>query len=171
MCAIINAAELLLYIFAFKETLYVGREDREEKTTFLHKIVPQRIPGSRLRPKDFWAPFVFIQSPAVVLLAIAYGCSFGFASVGLANIVPTAFGAFYGFGTIQDGLVFISVLIGVVLGEQAAGPVSDLIMKRYVKKCRIAGKPIRLEHRLIGAIPGYIIVPAGLIIFGVCLQQ
>lgn len=149
----------------------MAREDRVNKTTFLHKIIPQRIPGSRLRPKDFWATFVFIQSPVVVLCALAYGFSFGFASVGLANIIPSAFGTFYGFGTVQDGLVFISVLIGVVLGEQASGPVSDLIMKRHVKKCRATGKPVRLEHRLIGALPGYIFVPAGLIIFGVCLQR
>lgn len=175
LCAIINAAELLAYIFTFHETLWVPSEDEMSEvakgSNVPYRQTPRRIPGSTLKFWDFFAPFVFIQSPSVVICALAYGITFGVTLVGLTNIEPIAFGAFYGFKTTQDGLVFLAVLVGAVIGEQAAGPLSDVVMKRHLKKARETGGPARYEHRLIAALSGYVIVPAGLIIFGVTLQK
>ncbi|KAH8805080.1 major facilitator superfamily domain-containing protein [Xylogone sp. PMI_703] len=170
LCAIINGAELLAYIFTFHETLWIPKENGQSSLS-TKSIIPRRVPGSTLNFWDFFAPFVFIQSPVVVICALAYSVTFGVTLVGLTNIEPLAFGAFYGFKTTQDGLVFLSVLVGAVIGEQAAGPLSDIVMKRHVKKCRETGRSPRYEHRLISVLSGYVIVPAGLIIFGVTLQK
>ncbi|OBT51795.1 hypothetical protein VE04_08105, partial [Pseudogymnoascus sp. 24MN13] len=122
LCAIINAVELIAYVFLFQETLYTSSES---KGLSFSKIIPGRVPGSSLAFWKILSPFVFIQSPVVVICAFAYGISFGTALVGLTNIEPLAFGAFYGFKTTQNGLVFLSVLVGAVIGEQAAGRLSD----------------------------------------------
>lgn len=173
LCAIINAAELVAYVFTFSETLWVP-EDSEplpKPSTWLAKLIPRRVPGSTLAFMDFSAPLIFIQSPVIVICALAYGATFGVVLVGLTNIEPIAFGNFYRFKTTQDGLVFLSVLVGAVIGELAAGPLSDAVMKRHLRHCHETGKPGRYEHRLIAALTGYVLVPAGLVIFGVTLEK
>jgi MFS family permease len=173
LCAIINAVELVAYVFTFSETLWVPKECEQQSnpTTWLSKFTPRRVPNSTLTVRDFTAPLVFIQSPVVVICALAYGVTFGVVLVGLTNIEPIAFGDFYGFKTTQDGLVFISVLVGALIGELAAGPLSDAVMKRHLSQSREMGKPGRYEHRLMAALTGYVLVPAGLIIFGTTLEK
>lgn len=137
LCAMINAAELLAYVFTFSDTLWVPERSKQlpKPSTWLTKVIPQRVPGSTLGFMDFSAPLIFIQSPVIVVCALAYGATFGVVLVGLTNIEPIAFGEFYGFKTTQDGLVFLSVLVGAVIGELAAGPLSDAVMKRHLKQC------------------------------------
>jgi MFS family permease len=176
LCAIINAAELVAYVLTFDETLWVPVESEQQstgtpRTGILAKFIPHRLSGSSLAPWEFFGPFVFIQSPVVVICALAYGVSFGTVLVGLTNIEPLAFGDFYKFGATQDGLVFLSVLIGAVIGELAAGRLSDTVMKRHLQKSREIGKEGRYEHRLLAVLSGYFFVPAGLIIFGVTLEK
>jgi MFS family permease len=166
LCAIINGAELVLYVFTFRETASV-----EGLETGSLSWIPRAMPGRRLRLQQFWKPCLFVQSPAIVISAFAYGITFGFSLVGLTNIEPLAFGALYDFGTVQNGLVFLSVLVGAVIGEQVSGPLSDAIMKRYIKRCEQQDKVFRYEHRLIAAIPGYFLSPVGLIIYGVTLHE
>ena len=101
-----------------------------------------------------------MQSPVIVLCALSYAASFALASVGTVTFVPVAFGDRYGFDSVQDGLTYISILVGVLLGEQAAGRVSDRIVR---------GK--NMEHRLTAALPGFVLVPAGLVLFGVGLKS
>lgn len=169
LSAIITGAEFVAYIFTFDETSYAARQVDGKDHKFTASLV-HRVPSSRLGPQAFLAPLLFFQSPAAVLCAFAYGISFGLASVGTAVIIPQVFGGSYDFGVAQTGLVYIAALVGVLIGEQAAGPVSDVIMKRHVKACKMANTPVRPEYRLWAAVPGYILVPAGLIIFGVTLQ-
>lgn len=176
LCAIINAIELVAYIFTFQETLWVPKKSEQPSNVssgagILCKVIPRRVPGSTLTAWDFFAPFVFIQSPVVVICALAYGVTFGVVLVGLTNIEPLAFGDTYGFETTQDGLVFLSVLVGAVIGELAAGPLSDAVMKRHLRQCYETGKLSRYEHRLIAVLTGYVLVPVGLVIFGVTLEK
>jgi multidrug resistance protein len=169
LCAIINGAELIGYFFTFKETLW---PDQKEKPALLvARIFPWPISGKRLRGRDFFEPLLLFQSPVVLICAMAYSVSFAVASVGLLTIEPIAFERFYGFGTTQDGLVLLSVLIGAIIGEQAAGPLSDLVMKRHAVVRARKGKEIRLEHRLVAALSGYVLLPVGLIIYGVTLEK
>lgn len=170
LSAIITGAEFITYIFTFHETSYAARLVADKDNRFPRSLLP-RVPGSSLSLRAFLAPLLFFQSPAVVISAFAYGVSFGLASVGTAVIIPSAFGGSYDFGVTQTGLVYIAALVGVLIGEQAAGPVSDLIMKRHARACKIAKTPMRHEYRLWAALPGYILVPIGLVIFGVTLQK
>lgn len=91
---------------------------------------------------------IIVYAPHAVIFALAYGISFRLASVGTAVIIPQVFGGSYYFGVAQVGLVYIAALVGVFVGEQAAGPVSDVIIKRHVKACKTANTPVRLEYRL-----------------------
>lgn len=167
LCAIINGAEFVAYLFLFRETAWVEGMASPRRLTW----IPRCLPGRRLRARVFAYPLLFVQSPAILIIAFAYGVTFGFALVGLTNIEPLAFGAFYGFGTVQNGLVFLSVLVGAVIGEQVSGPFSDALMRRYVKRCQQNGKNFRFEHRLVAAIPGYFLAPIGLLIFGITLHE
>ena len=129
--------------------------------------------GTRIESSSLgiFGPFVCIQSPVVVICALAYGVSFGTVFVRLTNIKLLAIGDFYGFGATQDGLVFLSVLVGAVLGKLAARRLSDIVIKRHLKRCREIGKEGRYEHRLLSVLSGYFLVPAGLVIFGVTLEK
>lgn len=169
LCAIINGAELVGYFFTLKETL--SPNQKEKPALPLTRILPWPISGKRLRIRDFFAPLLLSQSPVILICAMAYSVSFAVASVGLITIEPIAFGKFYGFGTTQDGLVFLSILIGAIIGEQAAGPLSDFVMKRHEEDSRRRGTNARFEHRLIAALSGYILLPVGLIIYGVTLEK
>lgn len=140
--AIMNGVQCLLYTFTFRETMY---------TPVKSKI---------------WAPLLFLQSPAVVLSAVSYAVCFGITSVGLANIVPIAFGHFYGFGPLGDGLSFIAILVGVIIGEQFAGRLSDAMMRKVAQRA-----DWQLEYRLRALLPGFILLPAGIVMFGVSLGR
>jgi hypothetical protein len=149
--------ELLLYIFTFRETLY-----RPNASKFALK----RVPGSSLSLGTFLSPLLFLASPTTAICALTYGIGFGFTSVGMSVIVPDAFSRFYGFDATQQGLVFIAVLVGVVIGEQAAGPVSDWVMSHAPDT-----PPPKFERRLIALFPGYVLIPSGMVVFGVCLEN
>lgn len=172
LSAIITGVQLLAYVFTYRETLYTAQQPCDKGAGgFASKYLPRRVPGSDLGVGTFLSPLLFFQSPVVLVCALAYGVSFGTIGVGMAVIIPSAFGEFYGFGISQDGYVYVAVLIGVFIGEQAAGPVSDLVMKRHKRYCEANNKPVRAEHRLYAALPGYILAPIGLVIFGVTLQE
>lgn len=79
---------------------------------------------------------------------MTYGVSWGFASVGMATIVPIAFKKFYDFGIVQEGLVFIVVLVGVIVGGQAAGLVCDWVMQKDKRRTERQGRSLSLERRL-----------------------
>lgn len=61
----------------------------------------------------------------------------------------------------------ISTFVGSVIGEFASGPVSDLLLLTYRKR---HGGTFYPEIRLHAMWLGMVILPAGVIIEGVCLQ-
>lgn len=170
LVSIMNGIEFLAYLISFPETSIAHRRaadlDRFHASEFFR--LPRRVHGA-LTFKRILQPLLFIQSPHVVLIALAYGITFAIVSPGLATIVPLAFGSAYHFGPIAQGLVFISVIIGVLLGEVVAGPMSDWLMKRERLHAKRSERPVRLERRLLLALPGYVLAPIGVIIFGVTL--
>lgn len=122
-----------------------------------------------LKIRQFVEPFLILQSPHIVLVTFAYGVAFALTSVGLASIVPLAFEERYGLGTIDQGLIFLGPLSGVLLGERLAGPGSDWIMNRERHRCSTADSE-RLEVRLWIALPGFLLAIVGVLIFGLTLQ-
>ena len=109
-----------------------------------------------------------LKYPSVLLPAVYYSISFGVGSVLFAVTGAAAFGSIYHFNTAQVGMAIgLSTFTGTLIGELAAGPVSDRILYLYAKSHRGMSKP---EARLQATWPGFILLPAGIIIEGVCLQ-
>lgn len=170
LCAIATGVQFLVYLFTFEETLYPARST-QHGNFLIRRFRIQRVPGSRFSPVVILKPLLFLQSPAVVICALAYAVCFAIASVGLATIIALPFNEYYGFNSTDDGLTYIAILVGVIVGEQASGPLSDWMMKRHVEAARANHQPIRLEYRLRAVLLGYVFVPVGLIMFGVSLDR
>lgn len=123
----------------------------------------------KLRLRDFTNVFSMLKYPSVLLPAIYYSISFGLGSVLFAVTGSAAFGSVYHFNTAQVGMAIgLPTLIGTLIGELAAGPVSDRILYLNTKAHGGVSKP---EARLQATWPGFILLPAGIIIEGVCLQH
>lgn len=122
----------------------------------------------RLRPRDFLHVFYMLKYPSVLLPTIYYSLCFGFGSVMFAVTGSAAFNGVYKFGTIDVGLcIGLSTFLGTLIGEAAAGPVSDRLLYLYRKK---HGGEIKPEARLHTIWPGTFLLPIGVVIEGVCLQ-
>ncbi|KAM5489169.1 hypothetical protein MaudMau93_003666 [Microsporum audouinii] len=132
--------------------------------------LPRFLPG-QLSVRSLLEPILFLQSPHLVLIALAYGVTFAITSPGISVILPLALEEFYGFGAIAQGLFFLGPLVGVLLGERLGGPGSDWAMNRERRRAAAANDRERLESRLYVGIPGYVIVVVGVVIFGVTLQN
>ncbi|KAF8998411.1 MFS general substrate transporter, partial [Cyathus striatus] len=122
----------------------------------------------RLEGRDFFIkPLSMFQYPTVAFPAIYYGVTYGYASIGLSQTVATLFTRIYKFDTVRDGLANgISLLVGAILGEMCAGPVTDLMMQRARKKALVRNTVVPSEIRLLGIYPGAVTVPAGLLMYG-----
>ncbi|KAJ6095481.1 hypothetical protein N7486_006227 [Penicillium sp. IBT 16267x] len=157
LTAIMNAVQAICFILTCPETSYSHRK---------HGHAP-------LRLRYVLEPFLILQAPHIVLVAFAYGVTFAVVSVGLATILPIALEKEYGFGAVAQGLFFFGPLIGAVIGEQLAGPGSDLIMKRERRRAAAAtnNRPEYLERRLMVGLPGAVMAVAGILIFGLTLQN
>jgi hypothetical protein len=173
--AIIWGANWVINVFCLPETLY-HRQTRSESEpesdlepwkrlfTFNSKSVGRR----KLTASDFTHAIKMLRYPSVLLPAIYYSISFGVGTVMFAVTGAAAFGSIYHFSTAQIGMIIgLPTLIGSIVGEMCAGPVSDRILYLQTKRNNGVSTP---EARLQAMWPGFVIMPAGVIIEGVCLQ-
>ncbi|KAK4892100.1 hypothetical protein LTR49_028620, partial [Elasticomyces elasticus] len=165
--AISTGAEVVAYILTYPETQWVPSNPIGLKQRM--GIVFNN--EYRIRPLDFIRPLWFVQSPAMVIMFMVFGLSFGLISPGLAITLPAVFVPLYGFGARALGLIFIAYIVGTLIGGQIGGRFSDVVANRYATKCIEQGKPYRYEYRLLAVLPGYFLVIAGFIIYGVTLQE
>lgn len=122
----------------------------------------------RLRVADFLHCFQMLKYPSVTFIGIYYSYAFGIGTVLFAVTGAAAFGSVYDFNSAQVGMAIgFSTLIGSVIGEFASGPVSDMLVLAYRKRHEGSWCP---EIRLHAMWPGLFLLPAGVIIEGVCLQ-
>lgn len=113
-------------------------------------------------------PFKMLTSLSILLPALLYMTCFGYGTVLFALTGAALFTELYGFNTPQTGLMLsIPFLIGGVVGELGAGWVVDWLSNRYAKKHN--GE--RLPEARLTAIWGVLLIPAGIIIEGVCLEH
>jgi hypothetical protein len=136
---------------------------RRDLFTFLH-IATHR----RLQLWDFTHCFAMLRYPSVTLCGLYYSVAFGLGSVLFAVTGSAAFSSIYHFDTAQVGLAIgLSTFVGTCIGELASGPVSDRILYLSTRKNNGISKA---EIRLYATLPGSILLPAGIIIEGVCFQ-
>lgn len=173
--AIAVSINWIVNVFCLPETLYhrdntSGRSLQPKNQSRIRLFTFNGVHVQRkLRLWDFTNVFSMLKYPSVLLPAIYYSISFGLGSVLFAVTGPAAFGSVYHFNTAQVGMAIgLPTLTGTLIGELAAGPVSDRILYLYTKTHGGVSKP---EARLQATWPGFILLPAGIIIEGVCLQH
>ena len=163
----------LLNIFLLPETLYhrdpATGQSLESKATWKSQFALFKAERHRqLQAVDFFHCFEMLRYPSVSLTGAYYSYAFGIGTVLFAVTGSAAFGSIYHFDPAQVGMAIgLSTFVGSVIGEFAAGPVSDLLLLAYRKRHGGVAYP---EIRLHAMWPGLILLPAGVIIEGVCLQ-
>ena len=171
--AIIVAVNWLVNLFCLPETLYYRDNKRGQSLQPTHswaQLLTFRgvYIKRKLRLWDITHVFTMLKYPSILFPTIYYSISFGLGSVLFAVTGSAAFGAIYHFNTAQVGMAIgLSTFAGTLLGELSAGPVSDRVLYLYTKRHGGVPKP---EARLQATWPGFILLPAGIIIEGVCFQ-
>lgn len=176
---IIWSVNWIVNVFCLPETLYRRQHntasrirDEEEKKpepwirlfTFNSSSVGWR----KLVLSDFLHVFKMLRYPSVLFPTIYYSICFGVGTVLFAVTGAAAFGSIYHFNTAQIGMIIgLPTLIGSLIGEVCAGPVSDWILYTSTKRNNGISTP---ESRLLAIWPGFIIMPIGVITEGFCLQ-
>lgn len=128
-----------------------------------------RLRDRKVHLRDFIRPFEMLYYPSVTLTWVYYCVSFAYSSILPAVTVAILFTETYHFNTGVIGLMLgLPLLLGSALGEFLSGPFSDWMMYRYAKRHDGERKP---EARLHAAWGSLFLCPAGIIIYGVCLQH
>lgn len=164
--AIVNFAQLVLYIAIGDETIYNPHHERKV-TGFWGKFIPRKISSHSLKVKDIFLPFALVQYPRVAIASFALAICFAYANVAISVEMPAIFGGKFGFDAQQIGLQFIPVIIGCVLGEQLSGPMCDWFLGR-VRKIKGEACP---ADRLWLAYIAFGTAIAGLLTWGFQLQK
>ena len=177
--AIMTGIPLVLLIFTYPETLYIGRKNYGPVDESLRR--PWSISGyyNQMRPKLMpkesrmdslpslvLRPFKMLKYPSVYLAGLYFGFNFMW-KVSIGTTLPLFFTPIYDFTPQQTGLVYLGFLVGAILGEQMAGPFSDYIIRRMMARNGGHEEP---EMRLRAIYLGAFLSPAGLLIFGVTLS-
>jgi MFS family permease len=138
--------------------------------SFLQSLAPYH---GRLS-KDKWLkvairPFILFAYPAVLWSAMVYALSVGWLIV-LSESVSVVYKnrASYNFSSLQVGLVYVSPLIGGILGTVVAGKVSDYIVRFMARRNDGIYEP---EFRLVMALPVAVATTIGLMGFGWSAQE
>lgn len=120
---------------------------------------------------------LLVKHPTIQILTV-----YGAYSFGLLYIVHTTFATLwidrYYESPSVSGLNFISIAIGFTLGTQVAGPITDRIWQ-YLRKKALAVNPasggdrgkVIPEYRVPLMVPGALLVPIGLLIYGWTAQE
>jgi MFS family permease len=87
----------------------------------------------------------------------------------MLSTFPTLWNRDYGLSVGTGGLHYIAIGIGFFLGAQICAPLQDRVYARLKRHYRVAvGRP---EFRVPVMIPGAVLVPAGMLIYGWSAQR
>ena len=181
--AIVDAVLLLVITFLLPETLYLRKStllrtsgaapspQKQTTKTYTNRLALwSNHPELKLKANQFVIPaFKMARYPSVIFPCLYYSAQYGFASILPAVTVAHIFSSRFHWDTLQIGLGYGGALtIGGSLGELAAGMVVDAIVKR--ERRLLGGVDPPPEVRLKAIWTGEILVPAGLLIYGFCIQ-
>lgn len=113
------------------------------------------------------AQLIMFRYPACWLPAFWFAWTFSW-SVGIGTIITILFRRNYHLIAPNVNLIYLSPLIGAVLGELAGGPLSDFVVRRLTRRNHSQRRP---EMRLHAMYPALVCIIVGLVVFGVTLQQ
>ncbi|KAI5927664.1 major facilitator superfamily domain-containing protein [Camillea tinctor] len=106
---------------------------------------------------------MFLFSPIVTSMCIYISVTYGLLYL-LFTTFTFVYEEMYGFGSRSAGLTFIAGGVGNLLGLAFTGTISDKLIQRKKDKGEAAQPEDRLN--LIITVPGGLLVPAGLIMYG-----
>lgn len=113
-----NGVQLLLILLLCPETRYNPEQasvtDSEKKKLRRMYFRVGQISSDSLTVSEFWIPFKLFAFPNVLIPTTACSIVFGIASVFFTIEVPPLFYDRFGFNPEQNGLQFISLLVGSV---------------------------------------------------------
>ncbi|KAJ7674354.1 hypothetical protein B0H17DRAFT_1208056 [Mycena rosella] len=133
------------------------------KVTAISKAV-----GRNLQLLDLARPFRMLKYFPVGILAWYAAVALTLGSVMPSKTVSALFRTCYKWNSARTGVALsVSTTIGGVLGEVVSGPVIDKLMERSRKR---EGR-VRPESRLHGMWPAIFLLPAGLLMFGFCIEN
>lgn len=161
----------VLNIFSFPETLYrpnAASSAYRRNGSLIRLLRFKAIEKTdRMRPRHILSCFSMLAYPSVLLSALYYSIAFG-AGTSLAHVTGvTTFGETYQFTIPQTGMATgIPAIVGSTLGEFLSGPMSDEMLYITNMYHGYAHPETRLHATWLGAF----LLPAGVIIQGVCLQ-
>lgn len=112
----------------------------------------------------FLRPLVLLSFPSVVYAGFSYGSNLVWFNLlnGTTSLILS--GAPYNFSSSMVGLSYIAALLGVLAGSLYSGPLGDKVVLKIAR--RNAGV-LESEHRLYLFVISLLIIPSGLILWGV----
>lgn len=108
-------------------------------------------------------PLMFATFPVIFYAGFSYGSNLVWFNV-LNATASLILGGTYGFSASMVGVCYVSPLIGVALGAAYTGWLGDHFM---IRKARGNGGIMESEHRLWLFVPSLLLIPFGLILWGV----
>ena len=135
--------------------------------TYLDKVKPFRTYDLK-KPNHLLGmisrPLIFLSFPVIFYAGFSYGSNLVWFNVlnGTASLVLA--GPPYNFAASMVGVSYVSPLIGVAIGSLYTGYIGDRIV---LKMARQNGGILEPEHRLWLFTPSLLLIPFGLILWGV----
>lgn len=167
--AILNFLQFICYLFS-KETVYIKPNDSNK--TKVGKLVKffgfYKTTNKLFSWRLFCGPFKQALDYKVTLVVIAATVVFSYANIVLIVETPQIFGPLFSLDAQQLSLQYIAIIVGSIIGELLAGPLSDWWMKFCIKKR--GGRKV-IADRLWVSYYGYICVIVGLMVWGVYLYK
>ena len=164
----VNFTEFVAYLFFGPETMYNRHDQLPQKALTASSLwTVQRFAANKFSVQELFKPFTLFTQPRIITPICAYAIVFAYANIAIIIMMPVAYGEKFGEGPQGIGLQFISMIIGLLIGEQIGGRGSDLWMKR-----RSLGRGTRVvADRLWLSYLGFLCVIVGLLVWGVSIQQ
>lgn len=146
------------------ETPAVGQYKQK---TYLDKIKPFRTYDFK-KPNHLLGmvtrPLIFLSFPVIFYAGFSYGSNLVWFNVLNATASLVLAGPPYDFAASMVGVTYVSPLVGVAIGSLYTGYIGDRIVLKMARK---NGGILEPEHRLWLFTPSLLLVPFGLILWGV----
>lgn len=139
----------------------------KKQKTYLDKLKLWQAAGSR-KSGPFWSmvtrPLVFLSFPVIFYAGFSYGSNLVWFNVLNATASLVLGGEPYNFAASMVGVSYVSPLVGVAIGSFYTGYIGDRVV---LKMARRNGGMLEAEHRLWLFAPSLLLIPFGLILWGV----
>lgn len=141
------------------------RKMQNNEKSIVSALNPKTSPSDALRAALVRPTKLLVFSPIVLVLSLCSAVSYGFIYLLFTSMTP-AFMRRYGMKNPEVGLTYLGFGIGNITGNLLLGIFADKMMRAMARK---SGE-MKPEYRLPLLIPGSLLMPAGLLIFGWTLE-